>query len=53
MSAISQRYKLFICCSIPEPNCKACLIVELSKSKNLEHIVTCTFNGFLKMDIII
>ena len=41
LSVIPQRYKLFICCSIPEP--KACLIFELSK--DLEHIY---INGFLK-----
>ena len=31
VSETPQRYKLFICSSIPEP--KACLIFELSKSK--------------------
>ena len=42
VSATPQRYKLLICCSIPEP--KACLIFKLSKSKS-----TCRFlkNGYI------
>ena len=47
MGATPQRYKLFICCSIPES--KACLIFEFVSTRFRARVAT--FDRFLKMAI--
>ena len=48
MGATPQRYKLFVCCSIPES--KGCLIFEFVSIRFRAHVAT--FHKFLKMAII-